>query len=212
MKLVSAPFVPSPRASSVASSAKQQPKIVLASRSPRRQALLTGLGLEFEVQPADIDETPELHEQAYDLVTRLSVSKARAIAKYHPDTLIIAADTTVVLGEQFLEKPRDLAQKRKFISLLAGQPHTVLTGHTVAYGEKLEQRTVATQVYVRNLSAQEIDWYVSTGEGLDKAGGYAIQGHGAALIDRIEGCYFNVVGMSVATVFELCQNLDVPLV
>ncbi|MEM7735604.1 MAG: Maf family protein [Deinococcota bacterium] len=190
----------------------EQPRIVLASRSPRRQALLNGLGFTFEVQPADIDETPQPHEQAYDLVTRLSASKARAIAQHHPDALIIAADTTVVLGEQFLEKPRDLAQKREFISLLAGKPHTVLTGHAVAYGETLEQRTTSTQVYVRDLGEQEIDWYVSTGEGLDKAGGYAIQGHGAALVDRIEGCYFNVVGMSVATVFELCQNLGVPLV
>ncbi|MEM6431833.1 MAG: Maf family protein [Deinococcota bacterium] len=199
-------------ASSTTISPTSQIKIVLASRSPRRQALLSGLGLDFEVQPADIDETPRAHEQAYDLVTRLSTNKARAIAQHHPDAVIIAADTTVVLGEQFLEKPRDLAQKREFISLLAGKPHTVLTGHAVAYGEKLRQRTASTQVYVRNLSKREIDWYVATGEGLDKAGGYAIQGHGAALVERIEGCYFNVVGMSVATVFELCDALGVPLV
>lgn len=186
--------------------------LILASQSPRRRALLAGLGLSFTVSPAHIDETPLEGETPEQLVTRLCQAKARAISAQHPDSVIIAADTTVALSDTFLEKPSDKAEKRAFIELLSGKKHTVFTGHAVMWQGQLEQRTIATSVHFRDLSAREIDWYVATGEGLDKAGGYAIQGYGAALISEIHGCYFNVVGMSLAAVLELCQQLGAPLV
>ena len=186
--------------------------LVLASQSPRRRALLEGLGLAFTVSPAHIDETPRAGETPDELVTRLCQAKALAVSEQYSDSLIIAADTTVALEDTFLEKPRDQAEKRTFIEMLSGKSHTVFTGHAVVWQGQLEQRTIATSVHFRDLSAREIDWYVATEEGLDKAGGYAIQGYGAALISEIHGCYFNVVGMSLAAVLDMCQQLGVPLV
>lgn len=186
--------------------------LILASQSPRRRALLEGLGLTFTVSPAHIDETPNKGETPEQLVTRLCQAKALAVSEKHSDSLIIAADTTVALEDTFLEKPKDSHEKRTFIELLSGRSHTVFTGHAVVVASEISQRTIATSVHFRNLSPHEIDWYVATEEGLDKAGGYAIQGYGAALISEIHGCYFNVVGMSLAAVLDMCQQLGAPLV
>jgi septum formation protein len=185
--------------------------IILASGSPRRRELLTGLGLSFQVVPADIDETPLTSESPENLVKRLSVSKAKAVAKMYPDALVIAADTTVALGQEVLEKPKDAAQNKIFIEHLQGRMHEVFTGHTLVYGGKLASIVKRSEVHFRALSDHEINAYVATGEGLDKAGGYAIQGRGAALIPHIVGCYFNVMGMSVAAVVELAAELGVEL-
>jgi septum formation protein len=186
--------------------------LVLASQSPRRRALLAGLGLTFTVSPAHIDEIPQADETPEQLVTRLCQAKALAVSEQHPDSLILAADTTVALADTFLEKPQDKHEKRTFIKMLSGRSHTVFTGHAVMWQGQLEQRTIATSVQFRDLSPREIDWYVATEEGLDKAGGYAIQGYGAALVAEIHGCYFNVVGMSLAAVLDMCQQLGAPLV
>lgn len=186
--------------------------LVLASQSPRRRALLAGLGLTFTVSPAHIDETPQADETPNQLVTRLCQAKALAVSEQHPNSLILAADTTVALADTFLEKPQDKHEKRTFIEMLSGKSHTVFTGHAVFVAGRLEQRTIATSVQFRDLSPREIDWYVATEEGLDKAGGYAIQGYGAALVAEIHGCYFNVVGMSLAAVLDMCQQLGAPLV
>ena len=185
--------------------------IILASSSPRRRELLKGLGLQFETIPADVDETRLAAEWPQALVKRLSVIKAKAVAEKYPNSLIIAADTTVALGQKILEKPKDLAENKQFIQRLAGKTHEVYTGHTLIYKDRLESVVKCSQVTFRALSEDEIDRYVETGEGLDKAGGYAIQGYGAALIPHIKGCYFNVVGLSVATIVEMASELGVAL-
>jgi septum formation protein len=186
--------------------------IILASSSPRRRELLSGLGLNFKVVPADIDEerykaaTPPL------LVEHLAQEKARAVAHNYPDALIIAADTLVVSDGQILSKPKSLDENKQFIRQLAGTVHEVYTGHALMFQAQETSAVVCTRVRFRALSDGEIDRFVATGEGLDKAGGYAIQGRGAAFIDWIEGCYFNVVGLSLATVTAQAAKLGVNLV
>lgn len=186
--------------------------IILASGSPRRRDLLAGLGLSFEVVPADIDESVLSGETPDALVARLSEGKARAVAETHQDALIIAADTVVVLGGEILGKPASSEENRTFIERLAEREHIVYTGHALLYKGKIDVNVVTTKVRFRALSEAEIDWYVATGDGLDKAGGYGIQGKGAAFIPYIEGCYFNVMGMSVANVLMGAKRLGVALV
>jgi septum formation protein len=186
-------------------------QIILASGSPRRRELLKGLGLEFQVIPADIDETLLTSESPQSLVERLSITKAKAITKSYPDALVIAADTTVALGNQVLEKPKDREENKLFIERLQGRKHDVFTGHALMYKGRLESIVKRSEVHFRPLGNEEINAYVATGEGLDKAGGYGIQGRGAALIPHIVGCYFNVMGMSVAAVVELAAKLGVRL-
>ena len=193
-----------------ASGQAQPVPLVLASASPRRRALLASLGLTFEVLPADVDETPRPREGPQELVRRLSEAKADAVAR--PDALVIAADTVVVVDGVVLGKPVDEAQNRAFIEKLAGRAHEVHTGHVLKRGERRVTEVVSSSVVFRALSAREIDWYISTGEGLDKAGGYAIQGFGAALVWEVHGSYFNVVGLSVAHMIEMSKRLGVPLV
>lgn len=187
-------------------------RIVLASGSPRRLELLRSLGLDFEVVPADIDETPHRSESPEALVKRLSISKASAVAASHPDALVIAADTVVVHRRDILGKPDSDAENRTFIRRLSGQTHHVYTGHALVYGTRSEVGVRSTKVTFRRLRRSDIDWYVGTGEGRDKAGGYAIQGYGATLVEGVEGCYFNVVGLSLVYLVELCRALGVELV
>jgi septum formation protein len=186
-------------------------QIILASGSPRRRELLQGLGLEFQIIPADIDETLLASETPQQLVERLSITKAKAIAKSYPEALVIAADTTVALGKVVLEKPKDREENKLFIRRLQGRRHEVFTGHALVYQSKLESIVKRSEVYFRALTEHEIAAYVATGEGADKAGGYAIQGRGSALIPHIVGCYFNVMGLSVAAVVELAAKLGVEL-
>lgn len=188
------------------------PPLILASASPRRRDLLQNLGLTFDIVPADIDETPLKDESPDALVSRLSTSKAIAIAAAYSDALIIAADTVVTLDGDILGKPRDAGESRRFTKHLSGRTHRVYTGHAAQRGEEIAACVVSTEVRFRNLSEHEIDWYVSTNEGMDKAGGYAIQGYGAALVSEIHGCYFNVVGLSVANLLELVSSLGVALI
>jgi septum formation protein len=186
-------------------------QIILASGSPRRRELLKGLRLEFQVIPADIDETPLVSETPRQLVERLSITKAKSVAEGYPNALVIAADTTVALGNQVLEKPKDKQENILFIERLQGRKHDVFTGHALVYQGRLEAEVKHSEVHFRSLTKEEIAAYVETGEGLDKAGGYGIQGRGAALIPHIVGCYFNVMGMSVAAVVELAAKLGVRL-
>lgn len=188
------------------------PQIILASSSPRRRELLAGLGLRFEVIPAHIDEASFSAAGPQELVSLLSSEKARLVAKAHPEALIIAADTVVVLDGQILNKPKDLTENQRFISQLSGKEHKVFTGHTLIFHHEQTTEVKQTKVSFRHLSAAEIERFVATGEGLDKAGGYAIQGYGSALVSHIEGCYFNVVGLSVSSVVENARQLGVELV
>lgn len=189
-----------------------KPAIVLASASPRRQELLERLGLRFRVHPADIDESPHAHETAPQLVERLSKAKAAAVAVHYPQALVIAADTVVVSQGDILTKPRDSQENRRYLERLAGTGHQVYTGHSLHYQGRQQTQVRCSQVYFRALRPEEIAWYLATGEGLDKAGGYAIQGRGAALVEKLEGCYFNVMGMSVAAVMDMSLALGVSLV
>jgi septum formation protein len=186
--------------------------LVLASASPRRSELLRGLGLTFTVVPADVDEAVHPGETAPQLVARLSAAKAAAVAASYPDSLVIAADTTVVVDGQVLNKPADEDENRAFIERLAGREHQVYTGHALRLGGAAESVVVRTGVRFRSLTPPEIARYTATREGADKAGGYAIQGRGAALVDRVDGCYSNVVGLSLPTVVVVAQRLGVTLV
>ena len=186
--------------------------IVLASASPRRSELLAAIGLEFRLAPADIDETSLATETGAELVERLSSLKAKAIAEDNSNSLVIAADTVVVLDDKILEKPKDIAQNAEFIKMLSARAHSVYTGHSVSYRNKIITKTVKTEVFFRELSREEISWYANTQEGLDKAGGYGIQGKGSVLVDKIKGCYFNVMGLSVANLVTMAKSLGVNLV
>ena len=186
--------------------------ILLASASPRRSELLSGIGLVFQTVPADIDETPLPDEHPRALVARLSLSKAEAAARRRPDALVVAADTVVVVDGQIMNKPADEAENRGFLTRLSGRRHTVLTGHTLCLGGRRATVVTGTEVWFRELEEGEVSRYAASREGLDKAGGYAIQGRGAALVSRIEGCYANVVGLSVPTVVEAARRLGVSLV
>ena len=186
--------------------------LILASASPRRRDLLQNLSLTFDIIPADIDETPLQSETPEALVNRLSTQKAAAIAAQHPNALVIAADTVVTLDGDVLGKPVDKEENRKFIEYLSGRTHRVYTGHAAQRGEEVAACVISTEVTFRDLSSREISWYVATGEGMDKAGGYAIQGYGAALVSEIHGCYFNVVGLSVANLLELVKEVGVELI
>ncbi len=170
------------------------------------------IGLPFIVSPAEVDEAADPADTPLSLVSRLSQAKAAAVARRYPQALVLAADTTVELAGTALEKPHSTAENREFIARLSGRSHLVHTGHTVAWQGYTAHEVVTSTVTFRELTSGEIDWYVATGEGLDKAGGYGIQGFGAALVSSVCGCYFNVVGLSLATVMTLARRVGVSLV
>ncbi len=190
----------------------EQPRIVLASGSPRRKELLAALGLSFNVIPANIDEESYSANSPAELVALLSLEKARAIAKDHQDALIIAADTIVVLDGEILGKPKGLAENTAFLKALSGRSHSVFTGHTVMFDTKEESHVEESKVFFKNLDADELERYIASKDGLDKAGGYGIQGRGAPLITHIQGDYFTIVGLSVYNVVEMAKRLGVKLV
>ena len=187
-------------------------RLILASASPRRRELLTNLNFPFEVVPADIDETFTDEDNPFDLVRRLSIGKAEAVAARYPDALVLAADTVVVFRDEVLGKPKTPEENLDFVTRLSGHTHEVFTGHALVLGDRRADRVVQTAVRFRKLSEGEIERYVATGEGMDKAGGYAIQGYGSALVREVRGCYFNVVGLSVPNVAELAQTFGFQLV
>lgn len=171
-------------------------RIVLASQSPRRRALLEAAGFSLDVRPASLDETPRPGEPAEDLVLRLSRAKAFAV-QAAPDEIVLAADTVVVLDGAVLNKPVDDAEAFAMIRRLAGRAHRVLTGTCVRRGEAARARVVATEVTFRPLQDEEIRAYLARGEHADKAGAYGIQGAGGSLVDTVVGSYPNVVGLPV---------------
>lgn len=190
------------------------PPLVLASASPRRRELLAGLGLSFEIDVPDVDETPVPDEPPAAMVVRLARAKARAVAERRaPERpLVVAADTTVVIDDEMLAKPVDAAEAAAFVARLAGRTHLVHTGHALRWGDREATALRTTRVRFRALSAREIADYAASGEGLDKAGGYAIQGLGATLIDGIDGCYGAVVGLSLPALVLAARELGVRLV
>lgn len=192
------------------------PSLVLASASPRRRHLLVSLGLEVEVRPADVDETPGPDEPAAQLAARLACAKADAVAlsldARAASPLIIAADTVVVCDARPLGKPRDAEENRAFLTRLSGRAHEVVTGHHLRRGADFQAVCVRTTVRMADLDADTIARYVASDEGSDKAGGYALQGRGAALVEGIDGCWTNVVGLSLHAVRGAAARLGVQLV
>lgn len=185
-------------------------KIVLASKSPRRAEILTAVGWEFETIAANIDETRMELEDAVTYVERLARTKAETVAKtISSHRLVLGADTVVVIEGEILGQPRDDDEARRMLNLLSGKWHEVVTGVALVGAEKptrvaLEHET--TRVRFCEMSANEIDWYVSTGEPSDKAGAYAIQGRGGIFIEEIQGDYFNIVGLPVRLLYELMSR------
>ena len=177
-------------------------KFVLASGSPRRREILYLLGLEHEVRPPDVDERLRPGEAPGVQARRLAVEKASSTAA-DGDDLILAADTLVVLGEEILGKPVDEADAVRMLMKLQGRKHEVHTGLALRLGERIESDVAVTRVWFRSLDAAECEEYVASGEPLDKAGAYGIQGLGAVLVQRIEGEYFNVMGLPVQLLLSL---------
>jgi len=185
--------------------------VILASASPRRRELLTLVGIPHVVRPADIDETPLPDEAPAALVTRLAREKALRVAATAgpPHTLIVAADTTVVLDGEILNKPESVADAERTLARLSGRTHTVATGIACALNGRLVSDVEQVAVTFRRLDADEIRAYVATGEPMDKAGSYGIQGYGATIVQRIDGDYFAVMGLSLVRMLELMRELGV---
>ncbi len=177
--------------------------LILASGSPRRVELLEAAGIEFEQIPADIDETAKAGERADRYVMRLAEEKARA--SWRPGTRSLGADTVVVLDDRLLGKPRDAQHAKRMLRGLAGRSHRVLTGVAVFDGMSCRTCCEETMVRLREVSEREISEYVSTGEPLDKAGGYGIQGRASPFVDSVEGSFTNVVGLPMEAVSEMLR-------
>lgn len=185
--------------------------LILASASPRRRQLLQQLGLEFEVRPQSCRETSRAQNPA-DYVLEIALQKARAAqAQARPEDLILAADTAVCLGDRVLGKPADAQDARRMLALLSGRTHLVRTGLCLLKGGQSWRCQRHTAVTFRPLSAGLIDWYVSTGEPLDKAGAYGIQGKGALLVEKIEGDFYNVVGLPLAPLAQMLRQAGLPV-
>jgi septum formation protein len=184
-------------------------RLILASRSPRRKALLEALRLDIKAVPSGVVESFREGESPKDHVLRLATEKAEWVAKRFPERWVIGADTTVVIEGRALGKPGDASEATAMLSLLSGRDHWVLTGYTITRkkGSTLVSRVVETRVKVKDLSAEEITWYIRTGEPFDKAGAYAIQGVGCFMVVGIEGSYTNVVGLPVCQVLESLRAL-----
>ena len=183
-------------------------RFILASASPRRRELLASIGLAFDVIPSHIPEVRENGESPEEYVARLSREKAEAIAAVHPERWVVAADTTVLLGDELLEKPVDATDAARMLATIAGRTHVVYTGVTLrnATAPWHETRIAESEVRMLPLTTRQIDWYVKTGEPLDKAGAYAVQGIGAMFIESIHGSYTNVVGLPLATLYEMLRK------
>jgi septum formation protein len=183
--------------------------LVLASASPRRQELLRIAGIPFTVHPADIDETPRPGEQPRPYAERLAQEKAVAVARIHPDKYVLGADTVVIVDEKIVGKPRDAADAERMLRMLSGRAHEVITGVCLvqpAASGNLTTTSEMTRVFFSEISEEEIRAYVATGEPMDKAGAYAIQGMAARWIPRIEGDYSNVMGLPLALVYRMLQE------
>lgn len=206
--------------------------LILASASPRRAELLTAAGYVFEVLAADVDESIGPGESASEYVGRLAAEKSKVVLERMrngqavrdrqegqdgrdgrepsdpDDVIVIAADTAVVIDEEILGKPKDDADAERMLRLLSGRTHAVLTAVSVRSVREETTWVESTRVMMVTLSDDQIDWYVKSGEGRDKAGAYAIQGLASRFVDRIEGSYSNVVGLPIAAVHRLISTLD----
>jgi len=185
--------------------------IILASGSPRRKELLKKIGFNFEVEPSNCEEYINSKLRPHELAKSLSFEKARTVANKHKNALVIAADTFIVFKGKILGKPYTETEARKMLETISGKPHSVVTGFSIIDTEdkKTVSRSVETKVYIRRLTPSEIDAYVKSREPLDKAGAYAIQGLGSVIVEKIEGDYFNVIGLPLSALTESLKEFGV---
>ncbi|MDP9200434.1 MAG: Maf family protein [Gemmatimonadota bacterium] len=184
-------------------------RVVLASASPRRRELLNLVGIPHEVRPANIDETIRPRETPRRHAERLAREKASAIATRDPNLIIIGADTIVVINRKVLGKPADADEAAAMLRQLSGREHTVITAVAVSRGKKLRSAVEEVRVKFRKLHDDEINAYIATGEPMDKAGAYGIQGYGATIVECIDGDYFSVMGLPVARLVGLLRDVGV---
>ena len=180
--------------------------LILASRSPRRSELLTAAGISFEVLAADIDETPLPNESPKAYVERLAIEKATAVLRLRPNARVLGADTTVTIDGEILAKPENPADATRMLRLLSGRVHDVHTGVAVVRASGCTSAVDTTRVWFEPMTDEDIAWYVASGEPVDRAGAYAIQGLASRFIGRIEGSYSNVVGLPVALVSSILKQ------
>jgi nucleoside triphosphate pyrophosphatase len=189
-------------------------RLILASASPRRAELLRAAGYEFGIHAVEIDERSRTGESPVEYVQRLAQEKSagafKELSEGEASTLVLGADTAVVIGSEILGKPRDVEDAARMLRLLSGRTHQVLTGVCLVNAERSVSHVEISDVTFARLTEDQIAWYVSSGEGRDKAGGYAIQGLAARFIPRIEGSYSNVVGLPIASVDDLIHRLTTP--
>jgi septum formation protein len=190
--------------------------LILASASPRRRDLLTACRIAFEIIPAMIDEQPLPDESAAAYVQRLALAKAVSVAQHQPEAVVLGADTTVTINGLILAKPQSLDDARQMLNRLCGREHQILTGVAVVAGgiaaefdDRSAQAMVASRVLMRHFTAATIEWYLATGEPMDKAGAYAVQGLGGALVERVEGSYTNAVGLPLTETLALLRRFGV---
>ncbi|HKX29575.1 MAG TPA: Maf family protein [Blastocatellia bacterium] len=181
--------------------------MILASASPRRAELLRAAGIEFSIRAADIDETPLPGESPHDYVLRLSGAKARAVAR--SGELVLGADTIVVIDDRIAGKPVDADDARAMLRALSGIWHEVLTAVTLLRDDRVLSEIASTRVKFAGLSEAEIEWYVSSGEPMDKAGAYGIQGYASRFVESVEGNYANVVGLPISTVYRMLNRFRI---
>ncbi len=181
------------------------PRVILASQSPRRRDLLNLIGIAHEVRPADIDETPGEGEAPRALAERLACAKARAIEA--PDALTIGSDTIVVVDGDILNKPENRDDAARMLRRLSGRAHVVMTGVAAEWQGSMVSDVVEVGVTFRALTDEEIAAYIDTGEPMDKAGAYGIQGYGATIVERVDGDYFAVMGLSLVALVKLLRRL-----
>ncbi len=182
--------------------------LILASASPRRSELLRNAGIAFEVDPADIHEAPLAGETPIDYAQRLARDKARTVLARHPDVVVLGADTVVVVDEHLLEKPTNAEDAKRMLRLLSGRTHQVITGVCLLNADFERTEAELTEVAFVRMSEADIAEYVASGEPMDKAGAYGIQGIASRWVERIDGDYFNVVGLPVARVYRMLKELS----
>lgn len=184
-------------------------RVVLASQSPRRRDLLSLIGVRHSIRPADINESPLPDEDPVSCVERLARAKAERVAVDEPNALVIGADTVVVADDRILTKPQDRDDARRMLLALQGRVHRVLTAVCVTRGADIASGVEAVNVWFRPLSEADVDGYIATGEPMDKAGAYGIQGYGATIVERIEGDFFAVMGLPLVLLTRLMRQVGV---
>jgi septum formation protein len=185
-------------------------RLILASASPRRLELLAAAGFDFDVDAADVDERRHPGESPASYVERVARAKTGVVSARYPDRLVVGADTVVVIDGEVLGKPADAHAAEDMLRQLSGHSHEVLTGLAVAWQRSVTAAIEQTTVWMRPLAGDEIAWYVASGEPMDKAGAYAIQGLASRFVTRIDGSYTNVVGLPVAALVALLARAGVP--